>query len=74
MDGGVGQRLFGLSTAVPPEKKSKIVTSIETLGVCSSPTQKQGDRHSKISDGTKQALVHGISGVNTTVVCLLKDK
>ena len=35
--GEVDQRLFGLSTAAPPEK-SKRVIPIENLGECSSPT------------------------------------
>ena len=43
LDGGeLDQRVFGLSTTASPEKKeiSKAHIPIETLGVCSSPTQK----------------------------------
>ena len=40
LDGGVDQRLFGPSTTAPLEKNPKRITPIETLGVCSSPTQK----------------------------------
>ena len=37
--GGVDQRLFGLSAVAPPEQKNpKIVTPVETLRVCGSPT------------------------------------
>ena len=57
---------------LPHQKNSKKVTPIETLGVCSSPTQ-ETPRYSKNSKVTTQALVDSVSGVNTTAVCLLKD-
>ena len=63
---GVDQRLFGLSIAALPEK-------IQESNPQLAPPRKQGDRHSKNSKVTTQALLHGVSGVSTTVVCLFKD-
>ena len=58
--GGVDQRLFGLSAAVPP-KKPKRVTPIETLGVFGSPTSKN-----RVTGRVKQQRTKMITSVINT--------
>ena len=73
--GGVDQRLFDLSTAAPSEKIQESNPHGDSGSVWQPHPENKvtGIAKEKNSKATTKALVHGISGINTTAVCLLKD-